>query len=181
MLEYEKYIFPYFNTFELVEMNDEDIEKVRNFTSKLISVKLSESHHSIDRNKESKRWTNGYMGECAVEKYIDRKFVDFSIGSSNSYHIADMSRIGINCGIKTVEIGNFPIIFKESKMPEIIVIKESNYNYHICGVATIKALNIYQDESLIIDENLRKRGTKTAFYGFEHLIHPKKLKERFTK
>ena len=180
MLEYSKYIFPYFNTFELVVISEKDIEKVKNFVSQLISIKLSEAHHKIDKGMEYKRWMTGISGECAVEKYIGKKFVDFSIGDSNKYHISDMSSLGIQCGIKTVEIGKFPVIFKASKMPEIIVIKESNYNYHICGVATVEVLNKYQTEDFIISDKLRSRGTKTAFYGFEHLISPRKLKKRFS-
>ena len=180
MLEYSKYIFPYFNTFELVVLNDEDIKKIKNFVSKIIGVKLSEAHHKIDYGMEHKRWMNGLLGERAVENYINKKFVDLSIGDSKQYHVSDMSKLGIQCGIKTVEIGKFPIIFKVSKMPEIIVIKESEYNYHICGVATTEVLNKYQSEDFILSENLRKRGTKTAFYGFEHLISPIKLKKRFS-
>ena len=180
MLEYSKYIFPYFNTFELVVVCDKDIEEVKNFVSQVIRIKLLEDHHKIDKGMEYKRWMNGILGERAVEKYINNKFVDLSIGDSKKYHVPDMSNLGIQCGIKTVEIGKFPIIFKSSKMPEIIVIKESNYNYYICGVATIKVLNKYQTEDFIISDKLRSRGTKTAFYGFEHLISPRKLKKRFS-
>ena len=180
MLEFSRYIFPYFNTFELVVLNDEDIEEIDNFVSKLINRKLLESHHKKDSGMEYKRWTNGILGERAVEKYINKRFIDFNIGNSNLYHISDMSKIGIQCGIKTVEIGKFPIIFKQSKMPEIIVIKETDYNYYICGVAKTETLNEYQSEHLIRSENLKKRGTKTAFYGFEYLISPKKLKKRFS-
>tara|TARA_Y100001938_G_scaffold44994_1_gene62544 strand:+ start:188 stop:745 length:558 start_codon:yes stop_codon:yes gene_type:complete len=180
LLEYDTYIFPHFGTFELVKIDSSTVEKVKNFVSNLINVKLLEQHHKKDKGMEYKRWINGYLGECAVEKYINKKFVDFTIGNSNKYHIADMSSLGIKCGIKTVEIGKFPIIFKNPKTPEIIVIKESLYNYYICGVATIDVLNKYQSDDLIVSERLKKRGTKTAFYGFGNLISPIKLKKRFT-
>jgi len=179
LLEYDIYIFPHFNTFELVTIDDVTIERVKSFVSNLINVKLLEGHHKKDSGMEYKRWMNGILGECAVEKYIDKKFVDLSIGDSNKYHIPDMSSLGIQCGIKTVEIGKFPIIFKTPKTPEIIVIKESKYNYYICGVATIAVLNEYQSDDLIVSESLRRRGTKTAFYGFGNLISPIKLKKRF--
>ena len=179
MLDYDIYIFPHFNTFELVTIDDATIERVQSFVSNLINVKLSEGHHKKDGGMEYKRWMNGILGECAVEKYIDKKFVDLSIGDSNKYHIPDMSSLGIQCGIKTVEIGKFPIIFKTSKTPEVIVIRESKHDFYICGVATIAVLNEFQSDDLVVSESLRRRGTKTAFYGFGNLISPIKLKKRF--
>lgn len=37
-------------------------------------------------------------------------------------------------------------------------------------MATSNVLNNYQDDDLILDPNLRARGTKTGFYGFEQLV-----------
>ena len=39
----------------------------------------------------------------------------------------------------------------------------------VCGLATADVLNKYQDIDLILDPNLRNRGTKTGFYGFKYL------------
>ena len=179
MSEFNHFIFPYFKNFALVRLEDSDIRKVEEFVPRLIEKKLSESHHRIDSNMEYKRWVNGILGECAVEKYIRRTFIDWSIGDSKKYHVSDLSKLGIKCGIKTVQAGKLPIIFKRAKEPEIIVIQESLYNYYICGVATEKVLNKYQSDEFVKSGRLRSRGTKTAFYGFEHLISPVKLKERF--
>ena len=58
MLEYDIYIFPHFNTFELVVIDDITIERVKNFVSNLINVKLSEKHHKKDSGMEYKRWSS---------------------------------------------------------------------------------------------------------------------------
>jgi hypothetical protein len=93
------------------------------------------------------------------------------------YHQPDIP--GYSVGIKTVEQGKFPIIFKKNDYPQIICIrslKEPNLIY-VCGLATKEVLNTYQDTSLILDRNLRARGTKTGFYGFQYLKPIESLKD----
>ena len=41
---------------------------------------------------------------------------------------------------------------------------------YICGLAIVDVLNTYQDDKLILSPYLRKKGTKTGFYGFSSLI-----------
>ena len=68
--------------------------------------------------------------------------------------------------------GDYPIIFKTNDYPQIICIS-SNRDKHlvaVCGIATQDILNKFQTDELVKSENLLKRGTKTCFYGFEHLI-----------
>ena len=47
----------------------------------------------------------------------------------------------------------------------------------VCGLATTDVLNNYQDDNLIIDPNLRARGTKTGFYGFSELTPIQSIKD----
>ena len=117
------------------------------------------------------------LGECAVEKFIGKQFIDWTIGDSSFYHTPDLSTLGVNCGVKTVEKGKFPVIFKKSYKPEIIVIKNSDCEFLICGLATVQVLNNYQSDELILSPFLRKRGTKTGFYGFNQLLLPSKIIE----
>ena len=126
---------------------------------------------------ENKRWTTGFLGECAVEKFIGKKFVDFSVGNSKKYHVPDLTSIGIDCGIKTVEFGKFPIVFIKSVKPEIIVIKQSEKKFYICGLASKEVLNKYQSMSLVLSPLLRKRGTKTGYYGFHKLLQQSTIYE----
>ena len=69
------------------------------------------------------------------------------------------------------------IIFKDNSYPQIICIKSTKYNnlIFVCGLATSNVLNNYQDDDLILDPNLRARGTKTSFYGFEQLVPIKSI------
>jgi hypothetical protein len=152
-----------------VTLNEEDIKKVESFVNRIISKKKSEFHHKIDGHNEFKRWTTGIGGEIALEKLIDKSFVDLSIGNSNDFHVPDLKSIGINAGVKTVEYGKFPIIFKKSYKPEIMVIKKDDHTFYVCGVADVDVLNKYQSEDLVLSPSLLARGTKTGFYGFQHL------------
>ena len=174
---YKEYVENNFNKFVKVELNDNTIEKVKSFVNEIISVKQRENHHQIDSSMEHKRWTTGFLGECAVEKFIGKFFVDFSIGISKKYHVPDLTSIGIDCGIKTVEFGKFPIVFIKSYKPEIIVIKKSEKFFYICGLASKEVLNKYQSMSLVLSPLLRKRGTKTGFYGFHKLLPPSTILE----
>ena len=139
------------------------------FVKNIIEKKKEETHHKSDSYNETKRWYTGMGGELALEKFINKKFVDLSIGNSNDFHVADLSKLGLNIGIKTVELGKYPIIFKKSHKPEIIIIKLDNYKYCILGLATVDILNKYQDDTEILSPSLRARGTKTGFIGLHNL------------
>ena len=68
----------------------------------------------------------GLLGELALEYTLGIKFIDWSIGKSADYHIPDIP--GYKVGIKTVEYGKFPIIFKKNYYPQIIcVVKSFNF------------------------------------------------------
>jgi hypothetical protein len=127
--------------------------------------KKSESHHIVDSFNEAKRWRTGTGGELALGQYIGKEFVDLSIGDSNDYHVPDLSSIGLNIGIKTVELGKYPIIFKQSEKPEIIIIRLDDEKFCILGVASPEDLNKYQSDDEILSPSLKARGTKTAFTG----------------
>ena len=113
--------------------------------------------------RKSKRFTTGFLGEAALEKLFGIPIIDWTIGYSGLYHIPDIP--GYRVGIKTVERDKFPIIFKDNSYPQIICIKSTKYNnlIFVCGLATSNVLNNYQDDDLILDPNLRARGTKTGF------------------
>ena len=165
------------NNMIYVEFSPEEIQKIDNFVTQVIQAKQQERHHKIDNKNEYKRFFTGMMGEYAVEKTLGQKFVDWSIGESTNYNMADLNALGINVGIKTVEIGKYPIIHKEAKRPEIICIKRRDNLIIICGLATIEVLNTYQDINLVLSPYLKRRGTKTGFYGFEHLINFSNLED----
>jgi len=175
--DYNEYVVKHFNNYVKITLSNEILQKVDSFITDLIKRKLSEGHHKTDNRNEEKRWTTGMLGECAVEKFIGKQFIDWTIGDSSFYHTPDLSKLGVKCGVKTVERGKFPIIFKKSYKPEIIVIKISDEEFLICGLATVDVLNTYQSDELVLSPFLRRRGTKTGFFGFNKLLLPSKIIE----
>lgn len=170
MYTYDTHILPFKHLYKRIIIPDEKVRKVKEFTTAVIKEKEKESHHEIDNRSHFKRYYTGTLGEAALEEYLGvQNIIDWTIGNSSEYHKPDLEGIGIKAGIKTVEYGLFPIIFKKSYSPEIIMIKVDYNHVVLCGFATKSILNTYQSEDLIMDERLRQRGTKTAFYGFEHL------------
>ncbi len=148
-----------------VTLTQNNINKLDEFVKNVMLKKKSESHHIVDSFNEAKRWRTGTGGELALGQYIGKEFVDLSIGDSNDYHVPDLSSIGLNIGIKTVELGKYPIIFKQSEKPEIIIIRLDDEKFCILGVASPEDLNKYQSDDEILSPSLKARGTKTAFTG----------------
>ena len=105
------------------------------------------------------------------------KNANWYIGYSNDYNTADLRLLGYDVGIKTVELHKFPIIHKVAHRPELINIRRTEDTIILCGLATIDVLNEYQDDDLILSPALRRRGTKTGFYGFEQLRKIETLKD----
>ena len=169
MKSYDEYVSRYANSFTKVLIDKDYYEKIQSFVEKLTSKKVMESHHRFDHFSETKRFTTGLLGEAALEKLLGISIIDWTIGESSTYHHPDIP--GYTVGIKTVERGKFPIVFKDNYYPQIICIRSDKVPnlIFVCGLATTDVLNNYQDDNLIIDPNLRARGTKTGFYGFSEL------------
>lgn len=166
---YKNDVDPYAGNFSIIRIEPKYVEKIHDFVHEIVMRKAKEEHHIVDNQSEIKRFTTGFMGEAAIEKLFGIDIIDWSIGDSKSYHVPDVP--GYSVGIKTVEYGKFPIIFKDNYYPQIMCIrsiKEENV-VAVCGLATKEILNTYQDDNLILDAKLRARGTKTGFYGFGFL------------
>ncbi|WP_370847272.1 hypothetical protein [Phascolarctobacterium faecium] len=166
---YNDYVGAFSDSFKRVKVEQDYANRISEFVKELIAAKAVEEHHQRDNLNEIKRFTTGYLGEAALEKLLGIQIIDWTIGYSGLYHHPDIP--GYSVGIKTVEQGKFPIIFKENYYPQIICIRSSKIPnlIFVCGLATKDVLNTYQDTNLILDSNLRARGTKTGFYGFQHL------------
>lgn len=173
---YKERVINHSSKFVGIKIDQSNIDKVEKCIKSIIKVKLQEEHHYLDNRQEAKRWKNGFLGEFAVGKFLNKKFVDTSVGESKKYHISDLSKIGLDWGIKTVEYGKFPIIFKKSYKDEVIVIKKTDRLFYICGLAKKDVLNRYQSDKLILSPGLRAKGTKTGFYGFSELKSPSYIK-----
>lgn len=117
------------------------------------------------------------MGEVALEQFLGIDIVDWSIGDSSIYNVPDLGKHSLDIGVKTVEYGKFPVIHKNVVRPEIINIRTLYNKILICGLATKDCLRKYQDDDLILSPSLRRKGTKTGFYGFNELKTFKNLEE----
>lgn len=175
--DYENHVRKYSDSYERIILPDSKVTQVKEFVREVLKKKNREQHHKIDNNFEYARWLNGFLGECAVEQYLSQPFVDFTVGNSVDYHVSDLSKLGYQCGVKTSAKYRYPVIFKQSYKPEIIVVKQTEKLLWICGLATPNILNTFQSLELITDHLILKRGKKTAFYGFHQLINPKKMKK----
>ena len=151
-----------------ITLSEEVKIKLNCFVDEVIKTKKTENHHKVDNGQEFKRWYTGFSGESALEEYLRVEYVDLTVGDSKQYHVSDLSKLKLDIGVKTVESGKFPIIFKRSYSPQVIIVKD-NDSLYICGMATVEVLNKYQSDDLILSPSLKARGTKTGFYGFEHL------------
>ncbi|WP_033827201.1 hypothetical protein [Bacillus andreraoultii] len=170
MITYETHVFPFQERYKKIIVPEAKVKRINEFVTELIKEKEKESHHSVDNRSHFKRYYTGTLGEVALEEYLGTEgIVDWTIGNSNDYHKPDLSNIGVRTGIKTVEYGSFPIIFKNSYSPEIVMIKVSDNHVVLCGLATKNVLNTYQSDKLVKDKRILQRGTKTGFYGFEYL------------
>lgn len=158
----------------VVELDEEDLDEIHEFAITYASAKLKESGHAKDYRSEIKRISTGLRGERAVECFLNAQFIDWTIGDSKKYHKPDLSPIGLRVGVKTVEFGSAPIIFKQERYPEIIVLYKDTERKSfalICGLASKAVLNSFrnQDINSVKDIKLRQKGTKTAFRGFDKL------------
>lgn len=171
------YIERHMDSYVDISLTGPEVEKIECWVKEKIKRKANEQHHLNDNGNEYKRSFTGMLGECAIEKYLGLKFVDWTIGDSNSYHVADISAAGYEVGIKTVELGKMPIVFKKSKKPELICIKTEENRILLCGLATVNVLNTYQDDKFILSPMLKARGTKSGFYGFHKLKHVSSLSD----
>lgn len=169
MFDYNDLVVKYSDSFTRVLIPQEKVERIKTLATNIVLKKLSESHHQVDSAKEFKRFFTGLMGEAAVEQILDLDIIEWTAGNSKNYNHPDISKY--NIGIKTVERNKFPIIFKNNTYEQIICVlsdKIPNLVF-VCGLASVPVLNIYQSDDLILSPNLKARGVKTGFYGFQYL------------
>lgn len=170
---FNKVVTPLLDKFQAIPFTEEELEPLNKFVEDVVIEKLNESHYKIDSGSLKKRYQTGFMGEMAISKILEKNTVDWAIGNSKIFNKSDLSALGKNVGIKTVEWGKFPIVHKNPKRPEIICIRKENTVY-VCGLATIAAMQEYSSDELIKSQELRARNVKTGFYGFEQLKQLKK-------
>ncbi|MFW5891404.1 MAG: hypothetical protein ACOCUI_04215, partial [bacterium] len=167
--EFKKAVLPCLKSQAVkVKLTEKEQKKIYKTVLDIIKAKGKEKGYNYDNKKMKTRFYTGLAGEMAVQKLIKKEFIDLTVGNSNYYNHADLKKVGINVGVKTIKYGNFPVIHNNAKRPEIICMITGVDTVYILGLATKDVLNKYQDDKYILSPWLRKKGTKTCFYGFDY-------------
>lgn len=153
-----------------VHITDEELVQIDSFVKQKIAAKMNEAHHIVDSGEEYKRSFTGMMGELAVSKHLGIDFLDLTVGNSRKYNVADLKSVGYNVGIKTVEMGKFPLTVRKPYRPEIMCVKKDDNTIVICGLATANVIQANLNDRYVKSPNVIKRGEKSAFVGFHELL-----------
>lgn len=179
-LDYTTLVSPIVKNFPKVYLDSFIETKVKDLAKLIAEKKKSESSYNQDFNNLEKRFITGLLGEAALEQLLSVSIIDWEVGDSNKYDVGDLNKIGIDCGVKTVEHGKFPLIHANTARDEIVIIKHpTELKFIICGVYKKEILRKYQSRDLVVDPLVRQ--SKTAFYGipfgiiFKNLIDLKKI------
>lgn len=153
-----------------IHITDEELQQIHDFAIAKAIAKYGESNHVNDDDDEYKRCFTGMLGEVALEKLFGVKFADWTIGHSSKYNFSDLLKIGYNIGIKTVELSKLPVVYKNSKDPELICVRRDTHTVILCGLALPYVLNNNLDINFVKSYKIRREGKKSAFTGFDQLI-----------
>lgn len=167
---YSQLVVTKFPNFKQVVLPVATLQQIEQASEALAREKLTtEASYKKDGASLKTRFKTGFKGEAAVEILLGINVMDFTKGPSTTYDHPDIE--GYTVGVKTVRYGNFPVVPKHNEYAQIICIVDptNDAKVYICGLATKEDLNMYQSDALILDDNLREKGTKTGYYGFNAL------------
>lgn len=170
--------------YPLIPLTEDDYKSIEPFCLAMAKEKSKEGVHKMDPHQRAKRFSTGFIGERAVEKWLDKEITDRTIGKSKDYSVPDLKPLDINCGVKTVELGKCHLVPKKPKWHELMVYiapaskdrpKEVKSVALIIGVACPDMITKYSHNDLVKDSNAKKR--KNGFYGVRRLWVVKTLQE----
>lgn len=166
---YQQRVSNHASNFIKVVLNPLELKYITDTANAIARSKLSETAYKKDGASVVKRYINGLKGEAAVGKFLKMQIINPDVGVSIDFDYPDIPGYGV--GVKTVDFGHFPIIPKANKYPQVICICHPSRAeiVYICGLANVDTLNKYQHDDLILDPNLKAKGTKTGFWGFASL------------
>jgi hypothetical protein len=146
----------------VVEIGTGMAERIDELAVGIADRKMTESGYRSDNASLVKRIQTGLYGECALGQMLGVDIIDWSVGDSSEFNVGDLSKIGKDVGVKTVEYWKFPIIHAEPIRPEVIILRHG-LRFLVCGLYTPEVMKTYSSRDFIIDPKVR--GSKTAFYG----------------
>ena len=153
------------------------------------SAKLKEGRFQMDHDRMTNRALTGFLGEAAVEVLLGTPVLDrgpdgrIVVEDSRKFHAADLSKTGLDVGVKTVEWGKFPVVKRNVKRPQMIGFKMDERTFLIGGYASMKVLREHQSSVYVINDNLRNKRTwdgqieKISFWGFHKLQQVRSLED----
>lgn len=114
-------------------------------------AKPGEAGYKTDNKNIAGRNISGKIGEIALEKFLGKEFVDFTIGKSRDYNVPDLAAAGYKLGIKTARLNSaVPYVPAKPEYPQVICIyDEDNQQVFIMGLATIDVMKRYGDTELL--------------------------------
>jgi len=149
-------------------LNDDEKSVVEEFARNCIPVKMSESGHQKDPQREYARIYNGKRAEWALMKHLGFPPPDMTIGDSHMHKGKDIELFGEKFGIKSSVAGQAALVFKRPVMPEIILVQNGD-NFYLCGLASIKSMRDNNDVRLMKSAlNSQKAGL--TMEGYKNLI-----------
>lgn len=160
--------------FVKIILNPLELQWILNTATNIVEAKKNETTYKKDGASLLRRYVNGLKGEAAVAKHLGIPIINPDVGVSIDFDTPDIP--GYNIGIKSVEYGHFPVIPKFNTYPQIICICHPTEDriVYVCGLADTDTLNKFQYDDLILDPNLKEKGTKTGFWGFTNLLEVSK-------
>lgn len=165
-----------------VELTDDDLKFLQNFSDKKSKAKTIEWKGFDDKNR-AKRELTGACIEYGILKFFGREkdFDDSIVAESYKKNYPDLLPFGVVCDVKGSYINNVPLVFKRSRSYVCHVGNHKGRRYRcanvlgitnqrtvwILGIASPRILEEYVDDNLII---ISKNSSKTGFYGADKLV-----------
>jgi hypothetical protein len=175
MIAIEDIVRPYLSSYPTIRLSQEDIDLLDGKSRVISNKKKSESTYLKDNRNINKRWGTGIRGEMAVQRFIERQYIDLTVGYSKEYDKPDLHLLGLNIGVKTSDYkhgkgSNSALVSRDSLFsePQVIVLILEHDLFAVCGYADERVINMYRSDYYVVDKNALKR--KTGFYGYDQLV-----------
>lgn len=175
--------------FVVIKLTDNDIAYANAFAKEIIATKMLEAHHQKDNRREVERWMVGTLGELALGRYLGVQIHDPSIGASSYFAVPDLKEaIGVSCGVKAFQFGNFPLTNrilnhkgfpKWDAYPQVFIGISLKYNVaYLFGLATVSQMaeNERDEKNGLYVKDANALARKVAFTSIDTLHKFKDVK-----
>lgn len=163
-----------------VPITEEMYEVAQQFVQEIVIEKSKERQHQLDPRNEEKRWMTGVLGEMVLEELLQMTFCDRTIGQSKEYAKPDLHLLQLKIGVKSFDLGNFPLIpkgkqFNKKRVPSdgevFIGVSAYHREAYVFGVGFNDVIeqNELNPESIRYVKDNNAKNRKTAFIALDQL------------